>query len=151
MQAMLEGEQKTKLSKIGELVAAYKVGSSTVDSKLCQWLFPCRGDYHEIEESEIEGRGNSDFSSSRNCKLTGAMCPGYSITCALCGMFLPDACGVICPYAGLYCGVSGYACVPSKPATTTIKTTTTTTEDIPPEMTNPDARNLNVEGKVVLV
>ena len=68
MQAMLEGEQKTKLSKIGELVAAYKVGSSTVDSKLCQWLFPCRGDYHEIEESEIKGRGNSDFSSSRNCK-----------------------------------------------------------------------------------
>ena len=142
MQAMLEGEQKAKLSKIRELVAAYNVGSSTTDSKLCQWLFPCRGQ-HEIEASGIEGR-------IVPCKVTGAMCPGYSITCALCGMFLPKACGVICPYAGLYCGVSGYACEPApEPATTTptpTTTTTTTTEDIPPEMLNPNARNLNVEG-----
>ena len=58
MQAMLKGEQKTKLSKIGQLVAAYNVGgASTTDSRLCQWLFPCRGDHNKIEaSSEIEGR-----------------------------------------------------------------------------------------------
>ena len=138
MQAMLKGEQKTKLSKIGQLVAAYNVGgTSTTDSRLCQWLFPCRGDHNKIEaSSEIEGR-------IVPCKVTGAMCPGYSITCALCGMFMPSACGVICPYAGLYCGVSGYACDPPAPATTT---STTTTEDIPPEMLNPNVRNLNADS-----
>ena len=138
MQAMLKGEQKTKLSKIGQLVAAYNVGgTSTTDSRLCQWLFPCRGDHNKIEaSSEIEGR-------IVPCKVTGAMCPGYSITCALCGMFMPSACGVICPYAGLYCGVSGYACDPPAPATTT---TTTTTEDIPPEMLNPNVRNLKADS-----
>ena len=44
------------------------------------------------------------------CKITGALCPGIVIGCALCGVFAPGTCGDTCIIAGLYCGTSGYAC-----------------------------------------
>ena len=44
------------------------------------------------------------------CKITGALCPGITIGCALCGVFAPATCGDSCIIAGLYCGTSGYAC-----------------------------------------
>ena len=44
------------------------------------------------------------------CKITGALCPGITIGCALCGVFAPATCGDTCIIAGLYCGTSGYAC-----------------------------------------
>ena len=33
-----------------------------------------------------------------------------SISCSLCGMFIPGLCGTVCPLAGLFCGSSGYLC-----------------------------------------
>ena len=33
-----------------------------------------------------------------------------SISCSLCGMFIPGLCGAVCPMAALFCGSSGYLC-----------------------------------------
>ena len=57
--------------------------------------------FHPSTES-IQGRST--------CKITGALCPGITIGCAVCGIFAPATCGDTCIIAGLYCGTSGYAC-----------------------------------------
>ena len=63
----------------------------------CRWLFTCTEQKDKVE-------------SRITCPQTSKLCPGYSITCALCGMFLPGTCSVVCPVIGIYCGTSGYAC-----------------------------------------
>ena len=35
---------------------------------------------------------------------TAHLCPGTKIGCALCDLYLPNTCGVVCPIAGFYCG-----------------------------------------------
>ena len=32
------------------------------------------------------------------------LCPGYTVGCALCAVFMPETCMVVCPFVGLYCG-----------------------------------------------
>lgn len=48
------------------------------------------------------------------CKMTGRLCPGISIGCALCAILSPDTCGAVCPIAGLYCGTAAFACAEEK-------------------------------------
>merc|ERR1712111_158228 len=84
-------------------VAAYNVGTSTKNVTLCQWLFPCQEKI--AEEEEVEG-----VQTRVKCTQMSKLCPGFSISCAMCGMLMPQACAGVCPFAGLYCGVSGYAC-----------------------------------------
>ena len=80
----LGNEHAKKFINIQSLVAAYDVGKTTKDLKLCTWLFPCK-----VEQTQIQAR--------IRCSETTQLCPGYSISCALCGMFLPNVCGNVCP------------------------------------------------------
>ena len=79
----VSNEHVSKFTNTQSLVAAYKVGKNTHDPTLCQWLFPCKND--EITQARIQ------------CSQTAHLCPGYSISCALCGIFLPNTCGLVCP------------------------------------------------------
>ena len=45
-----------------------------------------------------------------NFHFKGVICPGLSISCAMCGLYAPATCGAACTAAGLYCGFGGYAC-----------------------------------------
>merc|ERR1712029_1074473 len=97
-------KRKKKFKNVQKLVAAYNVGTSTKNVTLCQWLFPCQEKMAE-EEEEVEG-----VQTRVKCTQMSKLCPGFSISCAMCGMLMPQACAGVCPMAGLYCGVSGYAC-----------------------------------------
>ena len=90
-----------RLTNIQGLVSSYQVGKRTMNATMCKWLFPCK-----VHQKEVEARVS--------CDQTAKLCPGFSISCALCGLFLPDTCGFVCPIAGLYCGVAGYACPPAQ-------------------------------------
>merc|ERR1712029_1328770 len=96
-------KRKKKFKNVQKLVAAYNVGTSTKNVTLCQWLFPCQEKM--VEEEEVEG-----VQTRVKCTQMSKLCPGFSISCAMCGMLMPQACSKVCPFAGLYCGVSGYAC-----------------------------------------
>ena len=90
---------RDKFLNVQKLVAAFNTGMATKNATLCQWLFPCHREEPEETQSRIK------------CGHTLSMyCPGYSISCAICAMTLPNVCGGVCPFAGLYCGVAGYAC-----------------------------------------
>merc|ERR1712029_434268 len=97
-------KRKKKFKNVQKLVAAYNVGTSTKNVTLCQWLFPCQEKMAE-EEEVVEG-----VQTRVKCTQMSKLCPGFSISCAMCGMLMPQACAGVCPFAGLYCGVSGYAC-----------------------------------------
>ena len=112
------------------------VGKSSGDLRMCESLFPCQTSVDEIRREALQssnaesippnGLLASLFSptmasdsfnpstyvrqSRSTCKITGALCPGITIGCALCGVFAPGTCGDTCIIAGLYCGTSGYAC-----------------------------------------
>ena len=107
---------------------------------MCESLFPCQTSVEEIKkeallvstspitDANFPSTGlfstlfaptmtTGIFNPSRQrvegrstCKITGALCPGITIGCALCGVFAPVTCGDTCIIAGLYCGTSGYAC-----------------------------------------
>ena len=107
---------------------------------MCESLFPCQTSVEEIRNDALlattspnpQGQfptsgllaslfaptmtsdsfnPSTEIRQSRStCKITGALCPGITIGCALCGVFAPATCGDTCIIAGLYCGTSGYAC-----------------------------------------
>ena len=112
------------------------VGKSSGDLRMCESLFPCDTSVEDIKneallvttapDSKATGlfatlfaptmttdtfNPSTELRESRStCKITGALCPGITIGCALCGVFAPGTCGDTCIIAGLYCGTSGYAC-----------------------------------------
>ena len=107
---------------------------------MCESLFPCQTSVEEIRNEALVASNSpnnlnkfpstglfaslfaptmtsdsfhpsTDIRQSRStCKISGALCPGITIGCALCGVFAPGTCGDTCIIAGLYCGTSGYAC-----------------------------------------
>jgi hypothetical protein len=97
------------------------VGSSTLNLNLCDQLFPCASTTalellrHSLKPVTAAANANAD-AEERNrqakttCHATAALCPAVSISCALCGWFLPGTCGEQCIIGGIYCGVSGYSC-----------------------------------------
>ena len=108
MKAMAEKTKgNPKIVAIPALVKAWEVGQKTEDVDICLMLFPC-------EEKDF-----SFLSAGRQaritCPNTAELCPGYSISCAVCALFLPEACAAVCPITALYCGVAGYACNEEKP------------------------------------
>ena len=96
-------KRKKKFKNVQKLVAAYNVGTSTKNVTLCQWLFPCQEKM--AEEEEVEG-----VQTRVKCTQMSKLCPGFSISCAMCGMLMPQACAGVCPFAGLYCGKL-YSCL----------------------------------------
>jgi len=100
-------EESDNLVNIQKLKSSYELGTTTRNADLCANVFRCGLD----ENLELpQGRKNLP-----KCENVGAVCPGASIGCALCGMFLPGACGTLCPMAGIFCGASGYLCLLGKP------------------------------------
>ena len=77
------------------LVAAYEIGLQGKSESLCQKLFPCQPKVQE-EEKEPENR--------LTCPHLAHLCPGYSIGCGLCAIFMPPTCALVCPFVGVYCG-----------------------------------------------
>merc|ERR1712223_18733 len=69
------------------LVAAYEVGLQGKSESLCQKLFPCQPKVQE-EEKEPENR--------LTCPHLAHLCPGYSIGCGLCAIFMPPTCALVC-------------------------------------------------------
>ena len=100
--------KKNQVTNIQTLVAAYQFGQETRNVSTCKWLFPCDQVKTEAEIA-IDETGSAavdeEVTSARiKCANTAQLCPGYSISCALCGLFLPNTCVVVCPVAGIYCG-----------------------------------------------
>merc|ERR1719245_442903 len=106
--------------KIDQAIANFEVGKVAKRQELCDQLYVC-----PITSTEILKRINyetkaSDFENAQDsvggiearstCQAAGKLCPGISIGCALCGVFLPGTCGDQCIVAGIYCGVSALAC-----------------------------------------
>ena len=59
------------------------------------------------------------FAQGRSsCASAAKLCPGISIGCGFCAIVSPDTCGIVCPVAGIYCGVAGYACEDEEEETT---------------------------------
>ena len=79
-----ESDDSSEFRNIQGLVASYEFGRSMINPvEMCPKYFPCQN-YENYE--------------------TAHLCPGTKIGCALCGLSLPDTCGVVCPIAGFYCG-----------------------------------------------
>ena len=76
-------------------------------TEMCNQLFACETAGKDIAAAVLATPNNTPRAT---CKAAGALCPGVSIGCAMCGIFLPGTCGNQCIIAGLYCGVSAYAC-----------------------------------------
>ena len=105
--------------KIHQAAASYQVGLTAKDPVLCNTLFACSTSAMELlaeikvepVASDFEEEAELAFSQPKaTCSAAGKLCPGISIGCALCGLFSPGTCGDQCIVAGVYCGVSGYAC-----------------------------------------
>jgi len=138
--AGMTGLTKEQLPNLRQVIASNVVGKSSGDLRMCESLFPCQTSVEEIrneallatsspnQQNEFPTSGlfatlfaptmtsdsfnpSSEIRQSRStCKISGALCPGITIGCALCGVFAPATCGDTCIIAGLYCGTSGYAC-----------------------------------------
>ena len=78
-----ESDNSSEFRNIQGLVASYEFGRSMINPiEMCPKYFPCQNYNYE----------------------TAHLCPGTKIGCALCGLYLPNTCGVVCPIAGFYCG-----------------------------------------------
>ena len=53
---------------------------------------------------------NSPKITDESAFVSGKICPGLSIGCAMCGLYAPMVCGSSCTVAALYCGFGGYTC-----------------------------------------
>lgn len=96
---------------IHKTLASFQVGSSTNDLKLCEQLFPCQSmSAEELVSDALVSPGSSLRQGRATCVAAGNLCPGVSIGCSLCGIFLDSTCSLQCTIAGMYCGISGYAC-----------------------------------------
>ena len=73
----------------------------------CDKLFECSS-FKALEI--VEDVKDKAVAPKATCNAVGKLCPGVSIGCAMCGLFLPGTCGPQCIVAGIYCGVSAYAC-----------------------------------------
>jgi len=101
---MLPDEDEEKRStNINRVVGAYKVGES-MGNEACRVLYQCETDF---AEDDMAGQTKQ---ARITCEGAGMICPGLSISCAMCGLYAPAMCGSACTVAGLYCGFGGYAC-----------------------------------------
>lgn len=134
--AGMTGLTKDELPNLRQVIASNIVGKSAGDLRMCESLFPCHTSVEEIKDEALFVEMSPNHSSRpglfatlfaptmadtfkssteviqgrSTCKITGALCPGITIGCAVCGIFAPGTCGDTCIVAGLYCGSSGYAC-----------------------------------------
>ena len=91
------------------------MGESIKDPQLCDRLFACPTPVMEILAQVKDVPETSDFAKNHReprgtCEAVTKLCPGVSIGCALCGLFIPGTCGDHCIVAGIYCGTSAFAC-----------------------------------------
>ena len=92
---------------------SFTVGTATRSLPMCEQLFKCPSSpAHALLTNALSDTPTNDEPSltRTTCTAAGNLCPTVSIACALCGVFLPGQCGDQCIIAGLYCGVSAYAC-----------------------------------------
>ncbi|XP_023342735.1 uncharacterized protein LOC111712379 [Eurytemora carolleeae] len=92
-----DDEDKRQLPTVDRLLGAVKVGK-LLGYDSCKSLFDCSEDLFRNQQGRI------------TCQGAGVICPGLSISCAMCGLYAPATCGAACTAAGLYCGFGGYAC-----------------------------------------
>ena len=95
------------------LLSSYQLGKSTKDENFCDSLFTCPTPSTELLSQVGKEASVEDFEkaeSRSNCIASKKLCPGISIGCSLCGLFSPGTCGDQCIVAGVYCGVSAFAC-----------------------------------------
>ncbi len=113
-EAEAEGAHYAQYPTIRKILASFSVGSSTAHLAMCEELFECDVPA-DVSLQEVLSTRNPEEAVTvaqmrTTCAAAGAICPGLSISCALCGVFLPGTCGNQCIIAGLYCGISGYSC-----------------------------------------
>ena len=89
-------KNQNEFVKMQSLVAAYDAGLESKDVDLCRKLFPCP----KVPTFETA----TGMESRITCPELAHLCPGYSVGCALCAVFMPETCVVVCPFLGLYCG-----------------------------------------------
>ena len=94
-------QNQNEFVKMQSLVAAYDAGLEARDVSLCHKLFPCAKLPKFESEIEMDSRMESRITCSSQMVH---LCPGYSVGCALCAVFMPETCMVVCPFVGLYCG-----------------------------------------------
>ena len=94
-------QNQNEFVKMQSLVAAYDAGLEARDVSLCHKLFPCAKLPKFESEIEMDSRMESRITCSSQMVH---LCPGYSVGCALCAIFMPETCMVVCPFVGLYCG-----------------------------------------------
>jgi len=87
-----------------KIKAAFELGQRTRRVNLCSEVFECANSEADIPIPNPNSRKTVD------CGGLGKVCPGLSIGCSLCGLFIPGLCGAVCPFAGIFCGSSGYLC-----------------------------------------
>ena len=97
--------------------SSYEVGSVTKNQKLCDQLYTCPMTSMEILEHIKHQHTPPNFGNEGTgtqirgtCQAAGKLCPGVSVGCGLCAMFMPGICGSQCIIAGIYCGTSALAC-----------------------------------------
>ena len=125
---------------INRALASHTLGRNTKDLSICDRIFPCASgkSAKDLLDRAVSGVLRE---SRATCQAAGSFCPGISIGCALCGMFSPGTCGNQCVIAGLYCGVSAYACkyeAESDMDTMTNEDIATTITDATTPEVNPD-------------
>ena len=92
-----ESNDSSEFRNIQGLVASYKFGQKMPNPiEMCPKYFPCQSQNSNYYNTE----------SRNQYETTAHLCPGTKIGCALCGLYLPNTCGVVCPIAGFYCGKS---------------------------------------------
>merc|ERR1712156_801664 len=121
--AGMTGLTKDQLPNLRQVIASNVVGKSSVEEIRKEALFdatspnnqalPTTGLFSTLFAPTADysiHKSTTDIREGRStCKITGQLCPGITIGCALCGVFAPGTCGDTCIIAGLYCGTSGYA------------------------------------------
>jgi len=111
-----------------KIKSAFELGQKTRKVSLCSEVFECDNRDADIPIPNPASRKSID------CSNLAKVCPGLTISCSLCGLFIPGLCGAVCPMAGLFCGSSGYLCKlasgtnpEEEEMETTMSTDTTTT------------------------
>merc|ERR1712217_1006995 len=128
-----------------KIKSAFELGQKTRKVSLCSEVFECANKDADIQIPNPASRKTID------CSNLAKVCPGLTISCSLCGLFIPGLCGAVCPMAGLFCGSSGYLCklasgtneADDMNTTPTITTTTTTTTTAAPQPVNQPTSQLN--------
>merc|ERR1712109_148934 len=94
--AGMTGLTKDQLPNLRQVIASNVVGKSSGDLRMCESLFPCETSVEEIRKEALFDatadysihKSTTDIREGRStCKITGQLCPGITIGCALCGVF----------------------------------------------------------------